>query len=294
MPPCGEPNPQRTALVGDSGMEINQLLDEVFASEGWSVQRVPDNQAILSLARANPFDLIITSPKSTASKDLQLLHEIRKCRPHVRLIILADEWMRGDVIAAIREHAFSYFSGPFDHTGLVEMVHSAMESPCWDDGIEVLSATPAWVQIMARCDVLTANRLVQFLHGIRSPGIPEADREKIITAFREILLNAMEHGGNFDPSHYVCISFLRSRRAVTCRVKDPGHGFALEELRHAAINNPADDFFSHIAVREEQGRRPGGFGLLMAKKLVDELIYNEQGNEVLLIKYLDQTAPQVA
>jgi hypothetical protein len=29
----------------------------------------------------------------------------------------------------------------------------------------------------------------------------------------------------------------------------------------------------------------------MAKKLVDELLYNEQGNEVLLVKHLDP-APQ--
>ena len=32
--------------------------------------------------------------------------------------------------------------------------------------------------------------------------------------------------------------------------------------------------------------RPGGFGIMMTRQLVDELIYNEQGNEVLLIKYL--------
>jgi anti-sigma regulatory factor (Ser/Thr protein kinase) len=32
--------------------------------------------------------------------------------------------------------------------------------------------------------------------------------------------------------------------------------------------------------------RPGGFGLLMTRQLVDEMIYNEAGNEVLLIKYL--------
>jgi anti-sigma regulatory factor (Ser/Thr protein kinase) len=36
--------------------------------------------------------------------------------------------------------------------------------------------------------------------------------------------------------------------------------------------------------------RPGGFGLLMARKLVDELIYNEQGNEVVLVKYLEKPA----
>jgi anti-sigma regulatory factor (Ser/Thr protein kinase) len=33
--------------------------------------------------------------------------------------------------------------------------------------------------------------------------------------------------------------------------------------------------------------RPGGFGVLLAQKLVDELVYNQQGNEVILIKYLD-------
>jgi two-component system, OmpR family, response regulator len=32
--------------------------------------------------------------------------------------------------------------------------------------------------------------------------------------------------------------------------------------------------------------RPGGFGILLARKIVDEMLYNERGNEVLLIKYL--------
>ncbi len=40
--------------------------------------------------------------------------------------------------------------------------------------------------------------------------------------------------------------------------------------------------------RESKGIRPGGFGILMAKKFVDELLYNEQGNEVLLVKHLDR------
>lgn len=32
---------------------------------------------------------------------------------------------------------------------------------------------------------------------------------------------------------------------------------------------------------------PGGYGLLLAREMVDELVYNEQGNEVILIKYID-------
>ena len=281
--------PPRTALVVDSGPEINALLESVFASENWSVQRVPDNCAALITVAANPFDLIITGTKNPCRENLEVIHKIRGIRPHARVIILADKFTPGDVLDAMREGAFSYFPGPFDHLGLVEMVREAMASPCWDDGIEVLSGTPAWVSLAARCDLETANRLVQFLRGVKEPTIPEADREAVTAAFREILLNAMEHGGHFDPHHYVEISFLRASRAIALRVKDPGQGFSLEELRHAAINSPAGDVFSHLSVRDEKGLRPGGFGLLLAKKQVDDLIYNEQGNEVLLIKYIDAT-----
>jgi anti-sigma regulatory factor (Ser/Thr protein kinase) len=194
----------------------------------------------------------------------------------------------------MREGAFSYFSAPFDAAALVEMVRAAMAAPCWDDGIEILSATPAWIRLTARCDVATANRLVQFLHGVKDPSIPEADLQDVISAFREILLNAIEHGAHFDPSQHVEISFIHSRRAITCRVKDPGQGFSLEEIRHAAKDTSPEDLFRHVAVREGLGLRPGGFGVLMAKKLVDEVIYGERGNDVVLIKYLDGAASRVA
>src|SRR5215469_16902725 len=286
---CADPLQKKTALVVASGAEIDELLARVLNTDGWSIQRAADNQHALALATTEPFDLIVTGRKMLGPDDVELLHKIRSARAHVRLIILADRFTPGDVVSAMREGAFSYFSAPFDASELTEMVRAAMASPCWDDGIEVFSATLAWVRLAARCDISTADRLVQFLRGVRDPDIPEG----IIFAFREVLLNAMEYGGHFDPGQHVEISFLRARRAVACRVKDPGQGFSLEELRHAAINNPADDLLGHVAVREAEGLRPGGFGLLLAKKLVDELIYSEQGNEVLLVKYVDPAISQV-
>jgi len=136
------PAAQRTALVGDSGPGINAVLDGVLSGEGWGIRRVADNQAILSLAIANPFDLIVTASKSPGPEDIQLLRTIRGVRPHMRIIILTDEWTPGDVVAAMREHAFSYFSGPFEPTALAEMIRYAMASPCWDDGIEVFLRHP--------------------------------------------------------------------------------------------------------------------------------------------------------
>jgi anti-sigma regulatory factor (Ser/Thr protein kinase) len=149
----------------------------------------------------------------------------------------------------------------------------------------VISATPAWIQLMASCDQHTADRLLQFFHEIID--LPESEKDHVAMAFREMLLNAIEHGAHFDPSQYVEISYLRARHAVMCRVKDPGEGFSLDEIKHAAICNPPDEPLRHQTYRDADGLRPGGFGVLITRHLVDEMIYGERGNDVLLIKYLD-------
>jgi len=281
------PSTEKTALLVASGGDIDTLIADVLAGEGWSIQRADTTQRALDLARVKPFDLIITGREARVAEDVELLRKIRSARPHVRMIILTDKFTPGDVLSAMREGAFSYFSAPFEASELVETLRAAISEPCWDDGIEVLSGTPEWITLSARCDLATANRLVQFLHGVKDPSIPESEREDVISAFREVLINAMEHGANFDPSQHVEISFIRARRAIACRVKDFGKGFSLEELRHAAAGSSPEDLFNHVRVRDEQGMRPGGFGILLTKKLVDELIYNETGNEVVLVKYLN-------
>ena len=57
-------------------------------------------------------------------------------------------------------------------------------------------------------------------------------------------------------------------------------------LAHAAIAHSGDPI-EHMRVRESKGLRPGGFGILLVRANVDELIYNEKQNEVVFVKYLD-------
>jgi anti-sigma regulatory factor (Ser/Thr protein kinase)/DNA-binding NarL/FixJ family response regulator len=279
----------KNALVVDADPEINALLSSVLDPGSWAVQHTPDNLGALALARKKAFDLIVTSAKTSGREDIELLRRIRMTRPHTRLIILAGQSTPADVITSMRERAFSYFSQPFSLDALEAMIRIASEGPCWDDGIEVISATPEWIRIQARCDLKTADRLVQFLNEVAD--LPEPEKNQVAMAFREMLLNAIEHGGQLDPSKYVDIEYVRARHMVTCRISDPGPGFTLDEIPHAAIANPDDQPIRHLAVREEQGMRPGGFGVLLAQKLVDELIYGQYGNEVLLVKYLDSAKP---
>jgi anti-sigma regulatory factor (Ser/Thr protein kinase) len=84
----------------------------------------------------------------------------------------------------------------------------------------------------------------------------------------------------------VRISYIRTKRLLMYRLDDPGPGFKIEELKHAAISNPENDPMAHTVEREARGLRPGGLGLMLTQQLVDELFYNETRNSVVLIKYL--------
>jgi anti-sigma regulatory factor (Ser/Thr protein kinase) len=265
-------------------LDASAVVIEHLAIQGWAIEYVPDNQGALSLVHDRSFDLIITAETSSAKADIELLRKIRRVRGHIRMIILTSESTPADVISALRENAFSYFSTPYSLEALAQVIRIATEGPCWDDGIEVLSATPAWVRLLTRCDLDTAERLVQFFHEMAD--LPEQEKNEVAYAFRELLLNAIRHGGKFDPSQYVEISYVRARHMVECRIKDPGQGFSLSELYHAAVANPQDDPTRHVAFREASGLPPGGYGILLSQHLVDELMYSEKGNEVLLVKYI--------
>ena len=66
-------------------------------------------------------------------------------------------------------------------------------------------------------------------------------------AFREMLMNAIEHGAHFKATRDTSlqISYVRAKHMVLCRVKDPGEGFSFEELSHAAVMNPPTNPIRH-------------------------------------------------
>jgi len=281
--------PVRDALVVDANQDFTNLLTEVLKPGVWAIRYVGTNQEALLAAKDKAFELVITSKRTSGREDIELLRKIRAARPHTRLIILTDVSTPDEVLTAMREHAFSFFSKPSSLERLGEMIQVATAAPCWDDGIEIRSATPEWILLDVRCQLRTADRLLQFVKELAN--LPEKEREEVGMAFREILLNAMEHGGKFDPQSYVQVEYVRARRMISCRISDPGPGFTLDEIPHAAIANPPDEPIRHAQIREEAGLRPGGLGILLAQHLLDQVIYGQKGNDVLLIKYLPEPHP---
>jgi len=157
--------------------------------------------------------------------------------------------------------------------------------PYWP-ALQIHSARPDWLEFSLACSIEAADQLNELLVWCFAD-LREDFRESIRTALRELLMNAIEWGGKSDASQRVRVAILRGRRVVLCRIVDPGKGFRLENITHAAIGYPDDRPCDHMRIRQQKGLRPGGFGLTIVRSSADELIYNDAGNEVVFIKYID-------
>ncbi|MBV8831559.1 MAG: response regulator [Acidobacteriaceae bacterium] len=272
-------------LVVDDDPDIHHLLAAALKEESYLIEDSEDGLAALSLLKLRPFDLVITDIRMPGLDGLELLRRIHEIQPGTKVLVMTAESTPATVIQSLREQASGYLSKPFSLDAVAQTVALALRAPAPRGDIEILSAVPHWIALQLRCQLEIADRLVPFLRELATE-LSAEEREDVGTAFRELLLNAIEHGGGSDPSKTVRVDYVRTAQSIIYKIWDPGQGFSFQDLSHAAVSNQPESPYQHCEVRSKLGLRPGGFGILLTRHLADELIYNEKGNEVLLIKHV--------
>ncbi len=277
-------------LVVEDDRTTQHLITSILKQGGYEVATAGDGAEALEKLRTDPADLILTDIWMPAMNGLDLLAELRalpgSAGAKPRAIVLTSDATPETLLRALREQAYQFLTKPVQAKELLELVQSTFDAPAEIPPIEVISAKPDWVELLVPCEMSTAERLQGFIARLDAD-LSDEVRGAVGQVFREMLLNAIEWGGQLDPSRKVRIAYLRARRMVLYRIADPGPGFKFEDLTHAAVSYAPEDRLQYVDARLEKGLRPGGFGILMAQAMVDELIYNEVHNEVIFVKYLD-------
>ncbi len=264
--------------------DLIALLQRELAPRGHDVESCTGNVEALQQVRKKPIDVVLTDPLTTVSEDLALARELRSTRPGVRIIVRAPEAEPDDVISALRARVFACFTAGSERSDIVDMVRSALTEVDTCGDIDVVSGLPNWLTLRVSCRLLTADRITRFLSEFENT-LPDSDRDLLMTAFREMLLNAMEHGAGFDSEKVVEVTAAKTDRAIVFHFRDPGAGFSEQSADVVAVAGEPETIIEAALKRAELGLRPGGLGLLIVRQIVDEMVYNERGNEALLIKH---------
>ena len=275
----------RRILIVDDDRTLCHVLSELLTGAGHVVTQAEDGPEALRILASEPIDVLLLDIGLPSMNGLDVLARARAgANPPVTVVMTADDTSE-TLVQAVRRQAFRYVRKPVAPSVIVETIDDAIAAATAAAlPIEVVSAKPEWLEVLVPCSLAMADRIQSFVLQL---DLPEHLRESVGQAFRELLNNAVEWGGKLDPTRTVRISCVRAKRMLMYRIADPGEGFDIERLRHAAICNPDDNPLLHAIVRQEQGIRPGGLGLVITRSLVDELIFNEARNEVMFIKYLD-------
>ncbi len=93
-------------------------------------------------------------------------------------------------------------------------------------------------------------------------------------ALEEAVVNAIKHGNKSNPNKTVIVNYTLGDYCIRITVEDEGRGFDLD-----AIPDPT---------AEENLESDHGRGILLMRVYVDEVKYNEKGNQVTLVKYLSR------
>ncbi|MBS1809274.1 MAG: response regulator [Acidobacteria bacterium] len=275
----------KSILVVDDEPMIPALIGAALKADGYDLLSAEDAAHGLDILKKRPVDLLIADAESPEDEGFGLIAEATHLHSKMKTIVMTQVKSPETAIAALQHHVCELLFKPFSVAELRDTVHSALAAPELTDNIEIISAKPDWLALKIPCHLGAMQPLYRVITNLDLTLDSEL-RESIGIAFRELLQNAIEHGCKCKTGKYVEVSYVRLKRAIVCHIKDPGKGFKLDELEHAAISNPADAPYSHLDKRAEIGMRPGGFGLMLAQQMVDEMVYNETHNEVMFVKYL--------
>ena len=126
-------------------------------------------------------------------------------------------------------------------------------------------------QVVIPSDLHAARQVEeQILKLVLKAGYSQECAFAIRLALEEALVNAHKHGNCGNNQKTITISYEIDRQRVILRVRDQGPGF--EPFRVPDPTSP------------DRLSLPTGRGIMLMRSYLDDLSYNDQGNEVQLIK----------
>jgi CheY-like chemotaxis protein/anti-sigma regulatory factor (Ser/Thr protein kinase) len=274
------------ALVVEDEADTGTLLAEHLRRWGFDPTVMHEGEPAISWTHLHHPELILLDLMLPDIDGYDICENLKLDRQTnlVPIIMVTCRDQPQDRIHGLQVGANYYLTKPFTPEQLEQAIQ---EVNAWKEEL-IRHGTHGEIHFHMKSDTQALEELnfllgALFLHS----GMPEAQVKQLIMAVREMGSNAIESGHKNQIDRIVTVTYRIDGEKITIIVRDTGPGFNPHDLPHAA--KPGDPI-GHLELREKMGLREGGFGIMIARGLVDELQYNEKGNEVKLVKFFPPKA----
>jgi len=269
-----------TALIVEDDPDQAQMAARLLRYRDFVSEIAPTGGDGLAMARASKPDVILLDLMLPDTTGFEVCRGLRADRetmltPIVMLTALGDNDNR---TRGFRVGANAYLGKPY---GAQDLFDAIAEARAWRVRMEQ-GQIQGEIHVELNSEISFLQEVNDFLMSA-SLAIP-FERDQLLSlrqALLEMGQNAIEWGNRSQSEQLVGITYRIYKDRVELIIRDQGPGFDRTKLVHAAT---AENPIAHMDVREKLGLREGGFGLLITGGMVDEMRYNEAGNEVTLIK----------
>lgn len=269
-----------TALIVEDDIDQADLVARLVRLRQFDPVVAPNGEEGLTLAREMKPDVVLLDVMLPDLNGFEICRRLRSDRdtmltPIVMLTALSDEANRTQ---GFRVGANAYLAKPYAPDDLFRAIGSAR---AWRVGME-RARMFGEIHVVLNSEIPFLQEVNEFLMSV-GRAIPFSAEQvmQLRQAVMEMGQNAIEWGNRHRSDKLVDILYRIHSDHVEIVVRDQGDGFDRAQLPHAAS---PDDPVAHMDVREKLGLREGGFGLLITGGMVDEMKYNDLGNQVTLIK----------
>jgi DNA-binding response OmpR family regulator len=277
----------RTVLIVDDERDTNDILASLVQARDFEPIQLFEGAQVAAAVREHTPDVILLDLMLPDADGFAICDQLKRNRetnliPIIMVTALHDAKHRA---AGVRVGANGYLTKPFTPEQLFEVIDGAM---AWRHEHENRGTTGEInFDIRSEATYLQqANDMLADLFAHTS--LTDRQLKDLKQAVMEMGGNAIEWGHRKNAELVLQITYRIDPEAVTLIIRDQGPGFNPTKLPHAASD---EDPIGHLDVRNELGIREGGFGIMLARGLVDEFRYNDKGNEVTLIKRFERKAP---
>ncbi len=278
----------RTVLIVDDERDTNDILASLVQARDFEPIQLFEGSQVGAAVRDHAPDIILLDLMLPDSDGFAICDQLKRNRetnliPIIMVTALHDarHWAEG-----VRVGANGYLTKPFTPAQLFETLDEAL---AWRHEHESRGTTGE-INFDVRSEATylqQANDMLADLFAHTS--LTERQIKDLKQAVMEMGGNAIEWGHRKNADLVLQITYRIDPEAVTLIIRDQGPGFNPNKLPHAASD---EDPIGHLDVRSDLGIREGGFGIMLARGLVDEFRYNDRGNEVTLIKRFERKGQQ--